>query len=127
MTMATQTTQLVFKSVLLVLLILLLGSCAGPTQAVLGQAQTEWDFDHQLQFKRTQFDDNHYQIEIIPNNKVNFERLSAFLLRRGYLICGSYGYKLELIKGVESFDYPRASPNLILPNLTAKLECPITQ
>jgi len=125
--MATQTTQLVFKSVLLVLLILLLGSCAGPTQAVLGQAQTEWDFDHQLQFKRTQFDDNHYQIEIIPNNKVNFERLSAFLLRRGYLICGSYGYKLELIKGVESFDYPRASPNLILPNLTAKLECPITQ
>jgi len=127
MTMATQTTQLVFKSVLLVLLILLLGSCAGPTQAVLGQAQTEWDFDHQLQFKRTQFDDNHYQIEIIPNNKVNFERLSAFLLRRGYLICGSYGYKLELIKGVESFDYPRASPNLILPNLIAKLECPITQ
>jgi len=123
--MMTQATQLVLKSASLVLLIFLLSSCAGPTQAVLGQAQTEWDFDHQLQFKRTQFDDNHYQLEVIPNNKVNFERLSAFLLRRGYLICGTYGYKLELIKGVESFDFPRASPNLIMANLTAKLECPI--
>ncbi|HBY86993.1 MAG TPA: hypothetical protein DEO86_14090 [Colwellia sp.] len=111
----------------LLLCVSLLGACAGPSQVVLGQAQSEWDFDHKLQFKRTQFDDNHYQLEVIPNNKVNFERLSAFLLRRAYLICGTYGYKLELIKGVESFDYPRASPNLIMPNLTAKLECAITQ
>jgi hypothetical protein len=96
---------------------------AGPSHVVLGQAKTEWDFDHQVQFKRTQFDKNHYQLEVISNKKGNFERLSAFLLRRSYLICGSYGYKLELITGVESFDYLRASPNYILPNLTAKLEC----
>jgi len=90
-----------------------------------GNAQ--WDFDHHVQFKKTKYDDNNYQLEVIPNNKVSFERLSAFLLRRGYLICGSYGYKLELITGVKSFDYPRASPNLIMPNLTAKLECAIVQ
>lgn len=93
----------------------------------LGQASSEWDFDHNLQFKKTKFDDRNYQLEVIPNSKVNFERLSVFLLRRSYLICQGYGYKLELIKGVESFDHFRASPNLIMPNLTAKLECPITQ
>lgn len=125
--MATLTTQSAFIRASLLLFIFLLSSCAGPSQVVLGQAQSEWDFDHQLQFKKTQFDDSHYQLEVIPNNKVSFERLSAFLLRRSYLICGMYGYKLELITGVESFDYPRASPNLIMPNLTAKLECAINQ
>ena len=125
--MAILTTQSAFIRASLLLFIFILSSCAGPSQVVLGQAQSEWDFDHQLQFKKTQFDDNHYQLEVIPNNKVSFERLSAFLLRRSYLICGMYGYKLELITGVESFDYPRASPNLIMPNLTAKLECAINQ
>jgi len=104
-----------------------LSGCAGPSVLENGQTKSEWDFDHHVQFKKTKFDEHNYQLEVIPNNKVSFERLSAFLLRRGYLICGTYGYKLELITGVESFDYPRASPNLIMPNLTAKLECPITQ
>ncbi|KGJ94535.1 hypothetical protein [Colwellia psychrerythraea] len=107
--------------------LLYLSACAGPSSVVLGQAQTEWDFDHQLQFKKTQFDEFNYQLEVIPNNNVSFERLSVFLLRRGYLICGRYGYKLELITGVESFDHFRASPNMIMPNLTAKLECPRTE
>jgi len=115
-------------SIILVVVAVLLSGCA--TQAnetPLGQAKSEWDFDHHLQFKETKFDDNNYQLEIIPNNKVSFERLSAFLLRRGYQVCGTYGFKLELITGVESFDYPHASPNLIMPNLTAKLECAIEQ
>ncbi|WP_057832921.1 hypothetical protein [Colwellia sp. TT2012] len=114
------------KSVLLLLSVLFLSACAGPSTTVLAQVESQWDFDHQLQFKKTQFDDNNYQLEVISNNKGNFERLSAFLLRRSYLICGTYGYKLELITGVESFDYSRASPNLIMPNLTAKLECPLS-
>lgn len=120
--MITQTIKQIF---LPVLCLFLLGSCAGPSEVVLGQEKSEWDFDHELQFKKTKFDEDHYKLEVIANNKSNFERLSAFLLRRSYLICGAYGYKLELIKGVESFDFPRASPNLIMPNLTAKLECPI--
>ena len=121
------TTKLAYKYILPPLCALFLGACAGPSTAVLGQAKSEWDFDHQLQFKKTKFDDNNYQLEVIANNNVSFDRLSAFLLRRGYLICGQYGYKLELVKGVESFDYPRASPNLIMPNLTAKLECAINK
>ena len=102
----------------------LLTACAAPSPMVVGQVQSDWDFDHKLQFKTTKFADNHYQLEVIANNKQGFERLSAFLLRQGYTICGSYGYTLELIAGVESFDYPLASPNLIRSNLTAKLACP---
>ncbi|WP_083494318.1 hypothetical protein [Colwellia sp. MT41] len=119
--------KLMCKSIILMSVVFLLPGCATSASDVpLGQAQSQWDFDHQLQFKKTQFDDNHYRLEVMPNNKVSFERLSAFLLRRSYLICGTYGYKLELITGVESFDYSRASPNLIMPNLTAKLECPLS-
>ncbi|PKG81497.1 hypothetical protein CXF85_18705 [Colwellia sp. 75C3] len=121
--MISTTAKSVLQNSITTLCFCLLVACAAPSKGVLGQAKTEWDFDHQLQFKKTEFDENHYLLEVIPNNKVSFERLSAFLLRRGYLICGSYGYKLELITGVESFDYPRASPNFIMPNLTARLEC----
>ncbi len=92
----------------------------------LEKVQSQWDFDHHVHFKKIKYDEFNYQIEVIPNNKVSFERLSAFLLRRGYLICGSYGYKLELITGVESFDHFSASPNMITPNLKAKLECPVS-
>lgn len=107
------------------LLILCIAGCATQsTDAPVGEAKSAWDFDHKVQYKKTKFDENTYQLEVIPNSKVNFERLSVFLLRRSYLICGGYGYKLELIKGIESFDHFRASPNMIMPNLTAKIECP---
>jgi len=110
----------------LIVVCLLLSACANdPNANPQGSTGSQWDFDHQLQYKKTKLSDSNYQLEVIANQSVSFERLSAFLLRRGYLICGQYGYKLELITGVESFDSPRASPNLITPNLKAKLECPV--
>jgi len=109
-----------------ILLCLILSACTiDPNANSQGAIGSQWDFDHELQYKKTQLSDSSYQLEVIANQKVSFERISAFLLRRGYLICGQYGYKLELITGVESFDFHRASPNLIMPNLKAILECPI--
>ncbi|MEI6893512.1 MAG: hypothetical protein V5789_02535 [Colwellia sp.] len=122
--MAALTIKQVLNRAVFFLCFFLLSSCATADKVVLGQAKSEWDFDHELQFKKTQFDDNHYTLEVITRRNVSFERMSAFLLRRSYLICGGYGYQLTLIKGVESFDTKRASPNLIMANLTAKLECP---
>lgn len=87
----------------------------------------EWDFDHELQYKQTKLTSTTYQIEVVANKNTRFEHLSAFLLRQSYRICGQYGYKLEMIKGIESFDHNKASPNLIVSNLTANLECPIAQ
>jgi len=115
-------------SIFLVLLFGFLTGCANEPNVVPTRVEgAQWDFDHQLQYRQKRLNNNKYYLEVIPNSKVNFERLSAFLFRRGYLICQSYGYKLELIRGVENFDYHRASPNLILPNLTARLECPKKQ
>ena len=103
----------------------LLSACTNdPNANPQGAIGLQWDFDHKLQYKQTKLSDSSYQLEVIPNQKVSFDRLSVFLIRSGYLLCGQYGYKLELITGVESFDFPRASPNLIMPNLMAKLECP---
>jgi len=114
--------------VTLVVICLFLVSCANEPNANPKLATgSQWDFDHQLQYKQYKLSENTYQLEVINNNSVNFDRLSAFLLRRGYVICGQYGYKFEVLKGVEGFDHLRASPNLIMSNLTAKLECPISE
>lgn len=118
--------MILIRSQCLVLFIglLLLSGCANSNLSDFNHEKSYWDFDHELQYKKIKLDNFNYRIEVIPNNKVGFARLSAFLLRQSYKICGGYGFKLELIKGIKGFDYPRASPNLILPNLTAKLECP---
>ncbi|MGL1958673.1 MAG: hypothetical protein OCD00_15305 [Colwellia sp.] len=105
---------------LIFLSIFLISACA---KNIAVNKNLQWDFDHQLQYKQTQLSKHKYLLEIIPNNKVNFERLSAFLLRHSYNLCQSYGYTIKLIKGIESFDDTFTSINLIFPSLTAKVEC----
>lgn len=112
------------RQTLVAICTVIMAACATvPTDVKTGETKSSWDFDHKLQYKKTRIDDTHYHLEVITNNKTNFERMSAFLLRRSYLICGGYGYSLEFIKGVESFDFKRQSPNLIRSNLMAKLTC----
>jgi hypothetical protein len=83
----------------------------------------QWDFDHQIQFIKTPLSERSYQLEMIPNSKVKFDRLASFLLRKSYDICGHYHYKLEIIQGIEGFDDKRAMPNYIFPSLIASVEC----
>lgn len=84
---------------------------------------TQWDFDHNVQFTQTKLANNTYQLEIIPNGKVNFERLATFLLRKSYSLCQQYHYQLEIIQGIESFDDRFAMPNYVFPSLIAKVRC----
>jgi len=93
------------------------------TQNLLNRSAAQWDFDHNVQFRQTKLAINHYQLEIIPNSKVKFERLASFLLRKSYNLCGHYHYKIEMIQGIEGFDDKRAMPNYIFPSLIAKIEC----
>jgi hypothetical protein len=93
------------------------------TKTSFNGGAAQWDFDHSVQFRQMKLPPNYYQLEIIPNNKVNFERLAVFLLRKSHEICGSYRYKVEIIRGVEDFDDKRVMPNYITPSLIAKLEC----
>lgn len=88
-----------------------------------GNIKAQWDFDHSVQFTQTTLEKNYYQLEIIPNNKVNFERLVTFLLRKSYNLCHHYHYKLEIVQGIERFDDKLAMPNYSFPSLIAKVEC----
>lgn len=99
-----------------------LSACTASTESSVSSIK-QWDFDHQVQFNQTQLTKNTFQLEIIPNNKVKFKQLAVFLLRKSYLICGGYHYKLEMIQGIEGFDDKRAMPNYIPRSLIAKIEC----
>ncbi len=85
--------------------------------------QSQWDFDHKLQFRKTKIDDHNYHLEIIPNDKIKFNRLATFLIRYSYKICGNYGYQVEILSGVEGFIDKKASPNYIQGSLIANVEC----
>lgn len=93
------------------------------TQNLPHRGTTQWDFDHHIQFKQTTLTDKYFQLEIIPNKQVRFEKLATFLLRKSYDLCGGYHYKIEMIQGIEGFDDKRAMPNYIFPSLIAKIEC----
>ena len=99
-----------------------LTACSSNIEVPDGQAQ--WDFDHGIQFSKTRLDDGRIFIEVVPNNKTNFNRLAAFLMRKSLQICKSYGFSLELLKGIETYDQKESFPNLIVSHLKANLTCP---
>ena len=99
-------------------------SCANiNTKKIEHSDGVQWDFDHQVQFIQTTLAEHYYQLEMIPNSRVGFGQLSAFLLRRSYDLCGSYHYKIEMMKGIENIDDKRFTPNYISPSLMANVEC----
>ncbi len=109
------------KSVVISLLALL--SACSQRPFLMDGEQAYWDFDHQVQFKQRKLSQSSYHIEIIANKAASFERSAVFLLRRAQILCPSYGYSLQILDGVESYDHKRASPNLIMGNLKAKIDC----
>lgn len=114
----------IINMVIILLFCLTLSACSSvDTKKSFNGGAAQWDFDHNVQFRQKKLSPNHYQLEIIPNKKVNFERLAVFLLRKSHEICGSYHYKIEIVQGIEGFDDRRVMPNYITPSLIAKLEC----
>lgn len=86
--------------------------------------EPQWDFDHKLQFRETKLTEQSYFIEILPNDKTSFSQLSVFLIRRAMQLCLRYGYKIEVLNGVEGYDHKRSFPNMIMAKLSANIECP---
>ena len=105
---------------ILILAVALLSACASSNNA---NNNSQWDFDHNLQFWETKLTDNKYNIEIIPKMYTYFRELSTFLMRRSYQICGQYGYTLEVLQGIEGFNDREGLPNLIQSSLHANGEC----
>jgi hypothetical protein len=85
--------------------------------------ESQWDFDHNIQFKKTKLAGTRYHLEIIRQKNTSFSLLSTFLLRESYDICGGYGFNIEVLSGIEDFDDRRAMPNAIFGSLIANLDC----
>jgi hypothetical protein len=86
-------------------------------------SQLYWDFDHKLQFRKTQIDKNNYHLEIIPNDNVKFNGLATLLIRYSYKICGGYHYQIKVLAGVEDFTDIKSRPNYIQRTLIADVKC----
>lgn len=112
------------KTVILFVCFIALNGCAYLKNTETSSDRViQWDFDHHVQYTQTKLSKQYYQLEIIPNSKVPFERLASFLIRKSYSLCGGYHYKLEMIKGIEEFNDQFVMKNYIFPSLTAKIKC----
>ena len=85
---------------------------------------SQWDFDHNIQFKQTKLSENNYHLQVIPKSDTHFSKLATFMMRRSYEICGTYGFTIEVLKGIEKFTDRQSFPNLIMPSLSANIQCP---
>lgn len=103
-------------------LALMLVSC---TSAPIKNGQAQWDFDHHVQFKQSRINDNKYYLVVNANNKTNFSVLASFLMRRSLQLCKSYGFKIEVLAGVESYNHKVESPNMLMASLAVNVECPV--
>ncbi len=108
------------RNILLVIVSLLILGCSYSPQ----KHQTHsWDFDHHVQFKQLRLKDGRYHLLIIANNKTAFSQLSSFTFRQAYKLCGQYGFKIEVLDGVEQVDSRRVSPSYIEPSLSVNISC----
>ena len=85
---------------------------------------SNYDFDHQLQFKQQKSESGGFHIQVNATRNTSFEQLSSFLFRHAYKLCGSYGFTMEVLNGVEGVDDREISPSYIQPSLIANLTCP---
>jgi hypothetical protein len=106
------------KKFLLLIVCLLIASCTSSRNE-----SNHWDFDHNLKFDQKQLDDKVYQVVIHRKKDTQFPQLAAFLMRHALDLCQNYGYKLEIIEGVEGFNDKIVAKSYIQPSLKAKVEC----
>lgn len=101
--------------------LLSLSGCA----VVVDNGESQWDFDHQIQFKQTKLSEGHYKLVVIPQNKTRFSRLATFLLRQSRDLCPEYGYQVKILDGVQGFHEVEGAPNKIMRNLSAEVICKV--
>lgn len=107
--------------IFIVTVIMMLFSCASAERI---SNNVEWDFDHKVRFQQTQLEDGRYHLIVTPKSDTRFSKLATFLMRKSFEICRSYGFKMEILQGVELYNDRIAHPNFIMRSLAANIECP---
>jgi hypothetical protein len=85
---------------------------------------SQWDFDHNIQYKQTKLSETKYHLQVIPKSDTHFSKLATFMMRQSYEVCGTYGFTIEVLTGIEKVTDRQSFPNLIMPSLSANIECP---
>lgn len=106
-----------------ILTFLLMGMLLGCTAHSGKNPSTQWDFDHNIVFEQKLIKPDFYYLKVHSTNKTHFSTLATFLMRRSLQLCKSYGFKIEVLQGVEGFNDSEALPNLIMGSLAANIEC----
>lgn len=111
------------KSILIVFMLCMTG-CAhildGESEVSEGKI---WDFDHQVQFEQHKISDNNYSLIVRSTNRTRFSTLSAFLVRQSFQICKTYGFKIEIVDGIETYNDEKYIKSFIPASLEANIEC----
>jgi len=111
------------KYIISLFTMIFLCSCSNQSINKVDSEGYGWDFDHQLQYRQTRLGERLHRLEILNNDNVNFSQMSVFLVRHSYGICGHYGFKIEIIQGIEKFTDTIVKRNYILRSLLANVEC----
>jgi hypothetical protein len=109
--------------ILIISIVLLLSGCADTLNDNGFPEGKSWDFDHQVQFDQQQINENTYYVRVRSTSKTRFARLATFLLRQSFAICKNYGFKIEVLNGVESYNDERYIKSYIPSSLEANVEC----
>ncbi len=112
------------KLIYVVAFVTLIGGCA---QGIKNNESFEgkaWDFDHQVQFDQQKLDDNKYFVRVRSTSRTRFSTLATFLVRQSLTVCKSYGFKIEILDGVESYNEEKYYDSYIASSLEANIECP---
>lgn len=112
-----------FRYLSMCLMLLVITGCMS-TSGKSASENTSFDFDHGVFFEKEDLGENRFHILVRSDKRIQFNRLATFLIRKALQTCQSYGFKLEILEGVEEYDDRIAHPNLIIPSLSANLECP---
>lgn len=104
-----------------VMAIIMLTACASNEKTP--NSISQWDFNHSVQFKQTDLTGGKYHIKVISKPDTQFSQLATFIMRRSLYLCKSYGYKIEVLDGIEGFYDKLSFPNLITSSLSVNIEC----
>jgi hypothetical protein len=93
------------------------------TPVPMGMPEKLYDFDHQVHYEQTKYNDDHYLLKIKPDSYQFFLQQSVFLLRHAKRLCQGSTPQLTLLQGVQTFETLPTKPRPYQNDLTTEIKC----
>lgn len=112
------------KSIVIAILVFISGCTQVMAEKAEGIDGEAWDFDHKVKFHQIKKSENLYNLTIRSTSKTRFSTISTFLVRKSFDLCKGYGFKIEILKGIETYNDEKYIKSYIPASLEANIECP---